>query len=109
MAAAKATRDDLIKIKVGSILNLKEVMGQRELDLFMPRGSTMEELIASIIDTFGERLSSLIHGSGSQTGQGVFPHVRMMVNGQDIGFLSGMATVLQEGDEVLILPMVAGG
>jgi MoaD family protein len=104
--ACNATGDDLIRIKVGSILNLKEILGQRELDLFIPRGSTIEELIASMIDTFGERLSSLIYGSGSQ---GVFPHVRMMVNGQDIGFLSGMATVLQEGDEVLILPMVAGG
>jgi molybdopterin converting factor small subunit len=104
--AADATRNDLIKIKVGSILNLKEILGQRELDLFMPRGSTLKELIASMIDTFGERLSSSIYSPDSQE---VLPHIRMMVNGRDIGFLSGMGTVLQEGDEVLILPMVAGG
>jgi molybdopterin converting factor small subunit len=32
-----------------------------------------------------------------------------MVNGRDIGFLKGMETVLQNGDEILILPPVAGG
>jgi molybdopterin converting factor small subunit len=107
--AGNPTRDDLIRIKVGSILDLKEILGQRELDLFIPKGSSVDELIASMIDTFGERLSPLIYGSGSESGHEVFPHVRIMVNGQDIGFLSGMATVLQEGDEVLMLPMVAGG
>jgi|MudIll2142460700_1097286.scaffolds.fasta_scaffold2509618_2 molybdopterin converting factor small subunit len=72
----------------------------------------MKELIASMIDTFGERLSSVIYGSDEQGGQAakhVFPSVRIMVNGQDIEFLRGMATLLQEGDTVLILPMVAGG
>jgi molybdopterin converting factor small subunit len=32
-----------------------------------------------------------------------------MVNGRDIAFLHRLKTELQEGDEVLILPPVAGG
>jgi molybdopterin converting factor small subunit len=32
-----------------------------------------------------------------------------MVNGQSIGFLNGMETALQEGDEFLMVPLVAGG
>ena len=104
--ATDMTGDDLMRIKVGSILNVKEVLGQRELDLLIPRGSTMRELLASMIDTFGEKLSSTIYGFG---GQEVLPYIRMMVNGRDIGFLGGLGTVLQEGDAVMILPMVAGG
>lgn len=110
--ASNPTSDDLIRIKVRTILDLKEILGQRELELFRPRGSTIKELIASMIDTFGERLSSVIYGSEKQCGQAaerVFPRVRIMVNGHDIEFLGGMATLLQEGDTVLILPMVAGG
>jgi molybdopterin converting factor small subunit len=32
-----------------------------------------------------------------------------MINGQSIEFLNGMDTVLQDGDEFLMLPLVAGG
>jgi molybdopterin converting factor small subunit len=32
-----------------------------------------------------------------------------MVNGQTIQFLDGLGTVLKEGDEVLLLPLVGGG
>jgi molybdopterin converting factor small subunit len=32
-----------------------------------------------------------------------------MVNGRDIAFLNGMETLLQEGDEFQMLPLVAGG
>ncbi len=110
--ASNPTPDDLIRIKVGTILHVKEILGQRELELLRPGGSTVQELITSMIDTFGTRLSSVIYGSekdGGQVAERVFPHVRIMVNGKDIEFLDGMATRLKEGDAVLILPMVAGG
>jgi molybdopterin synthase sulfur carrier subunit len=35
--------------------------------------------------------------------------VNVYVNGEDIRFLQGMATDLKEGDEVSIIPAVAGG
>ena len=139
MAVDIATGDDLITVKVGTILSLKEVLGRREIELLIKRGSTMAELIGSMVDTYGESLSQLIYetsgaqahedqsgpsddagrdgGTGNQVrssdsahpAHGVFPRVRMMVNGRDIEFLGGMGTVLHDGDQVLILPMVAGG
>jgi molybdopterin converting factor small subunit len=42
-------------------------------------------------------------------GKALFPYIRIMVNGRDIAFLNRMDTVLQHGDEVLILPPVSGG
>lgn len=35
--------------------------------------------------------------------------VNIYVNGEDVRFLSGMATPLKAGDEVSIVPAVAGG
>jgi molybdopterin converting factor small subunit len=32
-----------------------------------------------------------------------------MVNGQTIQFINGIETVLNDGDEVLLLPLAAGG
>ena len=35
--------------------------------------------------------------------------VNMYVNGEDVRFLQGLATALKDGDEVSIVPAVAGG
>ena len=35
--------------------------------------------------------------------------VNVYVNGEDVRFLAGMATALKAGDEVSIVPAVAGG
>ena len=42
--------------------------------------------------------------------QGVLRHfVNFYVNSEDIRFLQGAATVLKDGDEVSIIPAIAGG
>jgi MoaD family protein len=96
----------VIKVKVLSILQIKKIIGKGEVEVSIPQGSTVESLLSWMVKTWGERLSSyLAHTEGA----GLLPHIRIMVNGQDIGFLKGMETELQEGDEILILPLVAGG
>ena len=37
------------------------------------------------------------------------PFVNVYVNGEDVRFLQGLATQLKDGDEVSIVPAVAGG
>jgi sulfur-carrier protein len=39
----------------------------------------------------------------------VHHHVNVYVNGEEIGSLKGQATRLQDGDEVSIIPALAGG
>jgi molybdopterin converting factor small subunit len=39
----------------------------------------------------------------------VHHHVNLYVNGEEIGSLQGQATRLQDGDEVSIIPALAGG
>ena len=72
----------------------------------VPKQSTLQELLVAIVDTWGDELRSRLFEPNSTR---PFPHIRLMVNGQDIAFLNGMETVLQDGDEILILPPVGGG
>ena len=96
----------MINVKISTILTLKEILGRRELELSVPKGSTVGALLALMIETWGEELSSFLFEP--ESGQ-LRPHIRLMVNGRDVGFLNGMETVLREEDEILILPPVAGG
>jgi molybdopterin synthase sulfur carrier subunit len=96
----------VIRVTIHTILALKKIIGQREVEIPLPEKSTVESLLSRMVKTWGEKLSSYLFHQGSAS---PIPHIRIMVNGRDIGFLNGMETVLQDGDQVLILPLVAGG
>jgi molybdopterin synthase sulfur carrier subunit len=100
------TDHELIKVTIHTILELKKIVGQGEVEVAITEGSTVESLLSWMTTTWGERISSYLCNPGSAS---PFPRIRIMVNGRDIGFLNGMDTALQDGDEVLILPPVSGG
>ncbi|MBW2029891.1 MAG: MoaD family protein [Deltaproteobacteria bacterium] len=94
-----------VKITVRSILSIKDVLGSREIEIRASGGCTLGQLLELMIEKWGEKLASKIFDAEGQ----VLRHTRLIINGQDIAFLNGMETELKEGDEVLILPPVAGG
>jgi molybdopterin synthase sulfur carrier subunit len=94
------------RVKVRTIARLKEILGQDEVQLPVPRDATVATLMTLMTERWGEDLST--HISEAQA-SGPLPHVRILVNGQDIAFLDGINTRLADGDEVLLLPLVGGG
>jgi molybdopterin synthase sulfur carrier subunit len=96
----------VIKIKVYTIMELKKILGQREFELPIPQGSTVKDLLSLMTNKWGDQLSAHLFKPGTHS---ILPHIRLMVNGRSIEFLRGMETVLQDGDEFLMLPLVAGG
>ncbi len=96
----------LITLKIQTILDLKRILGKREVEISIPKESTLEALLVTMVDTWGDELASHLFEPNTTT---PLPHIRLMVNGQDIAFLNGMETLLQDGDEILILPPVGGG
>ena len=96
----------MIKVKVYTILTFKKILGKRELEISLSPGSTVRDLISWMVNEWGNELSSHLFHPGSDR---LLPHIRLMVNGRLIEFLNGMETVLQDGDEFSMLPIVAGG
>jgi molybdopterin synthase sulfur carrier subunit len=96
----------VIKIKVYTIMELKKICGQREFELSIPQGSTVKDLLSLMVSKWGDPLSTHLYKPGTES---VLPHIRLMVNGRAIEFLKGMETILQDGDEFQMLPLVAGG
>jgi molybdopterin synthase sulfur carrier subunit len=96
----------VILVKVRTILTLKTIMGSGEIELPVADGSTLGQLIVTLVNRYGDDLASHLYEPNSKN---LRSYIRLMVNGRDIAFLNGMETVLRNADEVLILPPVSGG
>ena len=95
-----------MRIVIHSILKLKEALGGGDQEMDLPQGTTVARLLERMREKWGESLSSHLF---DPAGNRPLPSVRVMVNGRTIQFLDGTETVLKEGDEVLLLPLVTGG
>jgi MoaD family protein len=66
-------------------------------------GSTVGEVLDSLYERFSELRSRIAEDGGLRR------FVNVYVGGEDIRFLEGLDTPVADGDEVTILPAVAGG
>jgi molybdopterin synthase sulfur carrier subunit len=96
----------VVQVTLRSILKIKEALGGSDLTLDLPESTSVSGLLDHVKARWGEDVSPHLFDSPRGT---PLPWVRIMVNGQTIQFLDGLATVLKEGDEVLLLPLVGGG
>jgi len=94
----------MITVRVRTILTIKKILGKGEEEFSIPEESTLGDLVSIMVSRWKELSPHLIEPS-----TGSIPRVRFMINGRDIAFLNRMETVLQDEDEVLMLPPVSGG
>jgi molybdopterin synthase sulfur carrier subunit len=66
-------------------------------------GGTVGEVLDSLYERFGELRSRIAEDGGLRR------FVNVYVGGEDIRFMDGLDTPVTDGDEVTILPAVAGG
>jgi molybdopterin synthase sulfur carrier subunit len=66
-------------------------------------GNTVGEVLDSLYDRFGELRSRIAEDGGLRR------FVNVYVDGEDIRFLDGLDTAVKDGNEITILPAVAGG
>lgn len=96
----------MINVKLKTILNFKKIIGRGEIDFTVEKGTILEEVLENLVETYGKELESNLFNPDDGN---LLQWVRLIINGRDIAFLNGLQTILQEGDEILILPPVAGG
>ena len=67
-------------------------------------GSTVDELVNNMDDGYSGIKNRLLDEEGK-----VRKFVNIYVNGEDIRFLNGVNTKIENNDEISIVPAVAGG
>ncbi len=75
--------------------------GERTVEV---EGSSLAECIAALERRYPGMKARLVDDGGS-----LKHYVIAYVNGEDVRFLKGMSTTVKSGDEVSIVPAVAGG
>lgn len=67
-------------------------------------GSTIGDVLQALVDRFPSLAGQLLNDDGS-----LHRFVNVYVNDDDVRYLESLATPVKEGDEVSLLPAVAGG
>lgn len=81
---------------------LRKLTGENEV--VTAEGTTIAEILASLDTSYPGLNERLCDESGE-----VRRFVLIYVNDEDIRHLDGKATVVKEGDEISIVPAIAGG
>jgi molybdopterin synthase sulfur carrier subunit len=90
----------LSTVKVPSVLR-PNVGGARELDV---AGATVGEVLDGLVAQFPALREQLLTEDGELN-----RFVNVYLNGQDVRYLDGRATPVEDRDEVRLLPAMAGG
>jgi molybdopterin converting factor small subunit len=89
-----------IKFTIPSVLN--KGGGEKKVDI---SAATLSEAFTKISENMGDEFQRrVLNPDGTPRSL-----INIYINGKNMRFLGGMQTILKEGDEVYILPAVAGG
>lgn len=103
---AVAQGQETIRVGVRSIAAIKTLLGRDRLDVSLPAGATVADLLARLVEFGGSRLAPYFAEPKEKSAHAP---LRVMVNGRDVTVLQGRQTVLTDGDDVLVFVPIAGG
>jgi molybdopterin synthase sulfur carrier subunit len=102
MTAEAAT----LAVRVRFMGDLIAVVGRRTLEVDLPAGCTVGDLLASLSESYGEAFTSRVFAGPAKLEHTIL----VFVDGESIEEQDGLATKLKDGEvEVIMLPMFGGG
>jgi len=93
----------MIGIKIVAAMDIAELIGGREKEIFLPEGSSISDLLSELEKKYGEPITKFLYRTNRSLAQVV------LLNGENITFLEGTKTKLKDGDEIFLVPNVLGG
>jgi molybdopterin converting factor small subunit len=95
-----------MRLKVRSIGLIRQVLGAAELDVDVPEGACIPDLLTRLVELKGEKFAPFAVVPKQPT---AYAPLRVVVNGRDVGPAQQRAHILVEGDDVLMFLPIAGG
>ena len=92
-------------IKISFLSLLADIIGLNEISLSLNENSTIRDVIRELIKNFGIEFENTIFISTGILSK----YILLALNGKDIKHFNNLDTILQDGDEIIFLPAIAGG
>ena len=83
---------------------IRKLLGKKVIDVEVPEGSTVRDVVDTVVKQSGEDLTKLIMDKDRISG-----NLIVILNRKDVDTLGGIDIIVSEGDEIAILPHVQGG
>ena len=93
-------------VKVRSIALVRMLLGKEQIDLSLPEGATIADVLGHLAEMGGPKLATYLAEPKEKSAHAP---LRIMVNGRDITVLQGRQTVVADGDDILVFIPIAGG
>jgi sulfur-carrier protein len=96
----------MVNVRVRSIALIRTLLGKEQIDLSIPAGATIEDVLGRLVEIGDPKLASYLAEPKEKSAHAP---LRIMVNGRDVAVLQGRDTVVAEGDDILVFIPIAGG
>ncbi|MDF1537633.1 MAG: MoaD family protein [Candidatus Thorarchaeota archaeon] len=83
---------------------LRRLIGEGIIDLEVKEGSTVFQIVSTVIDKWGSDAERLV-----MDGDDISGNLIVLLNMKDIDTMGGVNMPVKDGDEIAILPHVQGG
>jgi len=93
-----------VKLRVKFLATLYELTGVLKTEVEVPDGLTIRGLIDALARKYAKLREELLDEGGN-----LKPMYNILVNGRAVEWLNGLDTRLKDGDEVVFIPLAAGG
>jgi molybdopterin converting factor small subunit len=94
-----------MKVQVHYSAQLRAAAGQTEHDIDLPESSSLAEMLSLLVASGGDNVRPHLIADNGQ----VRPSLLIVVNNAVVPSSLAASTVLQHGDQILLLPPIAGG
>ena len=94
----------ILRVLFKSFGPIRRLLGKKVIEVDVPEGSTVRQVVNTIVEQSGEELSKLIMDKDRISG-----NLIVILNKKDVEPLGGVDIVVREGDVIAILPHVQGG
>lgn len=92
-------------MKVNFYATLRPIVGQKTIDVDIPDGATIGQLISAMVAAYPALRPEILDAKGELHG-----HIHFFVNGRDVPYLEHQVdTVLHPDDIISVFPPVGGG
>jgi molybdopterin converting factor small subunit len=95
-----------VKVTVRSMGLIRQALGGADLDLDLPEGARLPDLLATVLELKGEKAAPFVRETKQAT---PYSTLRIAVNGSDVAPSRQREHVLADGDDVFIFSPIAGG